>query len=88
MNVSLTPELEKLVVSKLGSGRYRSADEVVGAALRLLDSHDSISTEQLETFDEGLRRRLESLDRGESVDPEQARMRLRQKSIERRKLTA
>jgi antitoxin ParD1/3/4 len=36
-NVALTPELQALVESKVGSGRYRSASEVVRAALRLLD---------------------------------------------------
>ena len=39
-NVSLTPELEALVDSKVSSGRYRSASEVVRAALRLLDERE------------------------------------------------
>lgn len=39
-NVSLAPELEALVDSKVASGRYRSASEVVRAALRLLDERD------------------------------------------------
>jgi antitoxin ParD1/3/4 len=41
MNVSLTPELEKFVSAKVGSGRYSSTSEVVREALRLLDEHDS-----------------------------------------------
>jgi len=39
-NVSLTPELQALVDSKVASGRYRSASEVVRAALRLLDERE------------------------------------------------
>ena len=39
-NVSLTPELEALDDSKVASGRYRSASEVVRAALRLLDERE------------------------------------------------
>jgi antitoxin ParD1/3/4 len=39
-NVSLTPELEALVDQKVASGRYRSASEVVRAALRLLDDRE------------------------------------------------
>jgi antitoxin ParD1/3/4 len=39
-NVSLTPELETLVDSKVASSRYRSASEVVRAALRLLDERE------------------------------------------------
>jgi len=39
-NVSLTPELEALVDREVASGRYRSASEVVRAALRLLDERE------------------------------------------------
>jgi antitoxin ParD1/3/4 len=41
VNVSLTPELEKFVSAKVGSGRYNSASEVVREALRLLEEHDT-----------------------------------------------
>jgi antitoxin ParD1/3/4 len=37
MNVSLTPELEKLVTRKVQSGLYQSASEVVREGLRLLE---------------------------------------------------
>ena len=40
MNVSLTPELEKIVADRVASGRYASATDVVAEALRLLDEHD------------------------------------------------
>ncbi|ANY85015.1 CopG family transcriptional regulator (plasmid) [Microvirga ossetica] len=39
-NVSLTLELKALVDQKVASGRYRSASEVVRAALRLLDDRE------------------------------------------------
>jgi antitoxin ParD1/3/4 len=39
-NVSLTSELEALVDQKVASGRYRSASEVVRAALRLPDERE------------------------------------------------
>lgn len=42
MNVSLTPELEKLVSQKVKSGRYTTASEVVREALRLLDDYDRL----------------------------------------------
>jgi len=45
-NVSLTPELEALVESKVASGRYRSASEVVRAALRLLDEQERHALQQ------------------------------------------
>jgi len=40
LNVSLTPELEKFVASRVKSGRYQTASEVVREALRLLESHE------------------------------------------------
>lgn len=48
-NVSLTPELEALVDSKVASGRYRSASEVVRAALRLLDERERRMERRLQT---------------------------------------
>jgi putative addiction module CopG family antidote len=35
MNVTLAPDLERLLNDKLESGEYRSADEVINAAMRL-----------------------------------------------------
>ena len=46
MNVSLTPELERLVNEKVESGLYQTASEVVREALRLLKERD-IAREQL-----------------------------------------
>ena len=43
MNVSLTPELEKFVSTKVSTGRYNSASEVVREALRLLEENDRIA---------------------------------------------
>lgn len=85
MNVSLTPELEKFVSAKVGSGRYNSASEVVREALRLLEEHDTARAAQLVEFNGELGRRLASLDRGETVDPAAAHARLQRKSGERRK---
>ncbi len=40
MNVSLTPELERLIQDRVATGRYRSASEVVREALRTLENRD------------------------------------------------
>ncbi len=40
MNITLSPEFERLVNEKLKAGEYRSADEVVNAALRLFKERD------------------------------------------------
>ena len=39
-NVSLTPELETFIDGCVANGRYRSASEVVRAALRLLEEDE------------------------------------------------
>jgi antitoxin ParD1/3/4 len=85
MNVSLTPELEQYVSAKVESGRYNSASEVVREALRLLEEHEQARAMQLAEFNSELGRRLDSLDRGHSLSPAEARSRLKQKSDARRK---
>ena len=40
MNVSLTPELEQYIRTKVDSGRYLSASEVVREALRLFEQKE------------------------------------------------
>ncbi|HTB10739.1 MAG TPA: type II toxin-antitoxin system ParD family antitoxin [Bryobacteraceae bacterium] len=66
VNVSLTPELEKLVQAKVESGRYSSPSEVVEEALHLLEQREADLKEFRARVDEG----LASLDRGEGVDGE------------------
>jgi antitoxin ParD1/3/4 len=59
MNVSLTPELEKIVAERVASGRYASVSEVIREAFRLLDERD-----QLNQLHQDVRRGLEQLDQG------------------------
>ena len=63
VNVHLTPELEDLVQSKVKSGRYNSASELVSEALRLLQRREEIR----ERIEEG----WQSVRRGELVDGEE-----------------
>jgi len=42
LNVSLTPELQRLLDEKLATGRYGSASEVVRDGLRLVDQRDRL----------------------------------------------
>jgi antitoxin ParD1/3/4 len=60
MNVNLTPQLEELVRSKVASGMYTSASEVVREALRLMDEHDRLRSAKLEQLREDIRQGLNS----------------------------
>ena len=60
MNVNLTPQLEDLVRSKVSSGLYTSASEVVREALRLMQEQDRMREVKLEELRREVRRGLES----------------------------
>ena len=64
MNISLTPHLENLVKSKVESGLYNSASEVMRDALRLLEERDSLRQIRVEE----LRREIQTgIDSGEAT---------------------
>ncbi len=68
MNVSLTPDLEELVQQKVKSGRYQSANEVVRAALQLLEQQDMQLQMRLEQLRREVAIGIEQSERGEVFD--------------------
>jgi antitoxin ParD1/3/4 len=68
MNVSLTPELDRYVLSKVESGRYNSASEVLREALRLLQERDEIRELQLAEARFRIQNGLDALARGDYVE--------------------
>jgi antitoxin ParD1/3/4 len=42
MNVSLTPELERMIHERIASGQYNNASEVIREALRLMANRDTL----------------------------------------------
>ena len=80
LNVSLTPQLEKMVKDKVKSGRYLSSSEVIREGLRLLEERDRIRAERLEALKREIALGLEQADRGETTlfDPEYYRSIIRQ----------
>jgi antitoxin ParD1/3/4 len=79
MNVSLTPELERLVAEKVQGGRYTSASEVIREALRLLEEQDRIKQSHLVEVRQKIDRGLQQLDEGRAISAQEARARLRQR---------
>jgi len=76
MNVSLTPELEKLVNEEVKSGRYKSASEVVREGLRLI----RLREEKLKALRLDIEEGIAELDRGEGIPAEKVFGELRQKA--------
>lgn len=79
MNISLTPELERMVDEKVKTGRYASASEVIREGLRLLEEQEQLKQQRLAAVRQKIDRGLEQLDRGLGVSGSEARARLKRK---------
>jgi antitoxin ParD1/3/4 len=88
MNVSLTQELEEFVNSKVQSGMYYSASEVIREGLRLLKEQDALREMRLQELRKEIAVGTEQADRGQFVDGEEAFQKLKAKSAERRRKKA
>jgi len=60
MNISLTPELEKIVQEKVKSGLYLSASEVIRAGLRLLYEKDVIDSIKIKELKKEIKKGVDS----------------------------
>jgi len=68
MHISLTKELENRVKSRVESGLYNNASEVIREALRFMDTHeDWIHEVKLARLREQLNVGTGQLDRGEGI---------------------
>lgn len=59
-NVSLTPELEEFVNSKVRAGDYKSVSEVVRDSLRLLKEKDLLQQAKLAALREAVQKGIDS----------------------------
>jgi len=87
MNVSLGNKWEKFVDKKVNSGDYQTASEVLRDGLRLLEERDllkRVSVSSMAELEQKLMEGVASLDRGEGVEGDEAFMRLRQRTKERK----
>lgn len=72
MNVSLTPELERYINEKVEGGSYRSASEVVRESVRLMQRVEEERAAKLAALRRDIDEAVEQMERGESVDGEEA----------------
>lgn len=71
MHISLTPELESHVKSKVETGLYNNASEVIREALRFMETHEAWIRElKLARLREQLKVGIDQLDRGEGIEIE------------------
>lgn len=85
MNVSLTPELEGLINSKVATGMYGSASEVVREGLRLLQERDETREEKLAWLRNAIRVGMEDAEAGRLVDGPTAMETRRKRLLEMKK---
>lgn len=67
MNVSLTPRLQRLIETRVASGRYGSASEVVREALRLLEEQEALREARLRQLQREVAAGIRALDRGDAT---------------------
>ena len=70
LNVSLTPELEQFVQSRVDSGRYQTASEVVREGLRLLEQREQENQARLEWLRAAAQEGFDAADRDDYVELE------------------
>lgn len=68
MHISLTPELESRIRSKVENGLYNNASKVIGEALRFMDTHEEwIHEIKLARLREQLQIGVDQLNRGQGT---------------------
>jgi antitoxin ParD1/3/4 len=71
MSITLTAEQESIVTDLIATGSFKTADEVLQAALTLLETDRAAYQAWLTQTRELVKEGIESLDRGEGMDGEE-----------------
>lgn len=79
MNISLTPELEQFVQSKVSSGMYTSASEVIRESLRLLHMHEDLQSQRISQLNQAIEVGLQQLNKSSKVSADESYKRLKKK---------
>ncbi len=88
MNIPLTPELEQFIENQVTSGKYASTEEVIIAAIKLLEKRERIYKGRYEELKQEIMVGVEQLERGERLDGKEVIEQLRQKNQAMRKAEA
>ncbi|WP_260675878.1 type II toxin-antitoxin system ParD family antitoxin [[Scytonema hofmanni] UTEX B 1581] len=83
MNISVDPTHEQFVISKIESGKYANADEVIAAALQLLEEQEQYIL-WLNDTRQKVAVGLEEIERGDVLDTEVVINQLKEKLLQKR----
>ena len=70
MSISLTPDQERFIQTKLQAGKYRNAEELLEIALQLLDEYDRSDTEWVEDVRQKIEAAISASDHTPPIDGE------------------
>lgn len=70
MSISLSPDQERLIQTKLQTGKYNSAEEVLEIALRLLDKYDLADAAWIEGVGEKIDTAISASEHTQPIDGE------------------
>lgn len=87
MKVELNPELERMIAHQVDLGHYRSADEYIDRAIRILYEEEESLADDRELLREEIALGIAHLDRGEHIPADVSRSRLQQRKAEYLKRT-
>jgi antitoxin ParD1/3/4 len=79
MNIALKPEQEQFIQSQIERGRFKSADEAVSQAFKLLENQEREYQSWIEDTRQKVEVAVAELDRGEGVELNLVIDRLQQK---------
>jgi antitoxin ParD1/3/4 len=85
VNISLSPDLDAFLQSRVASGRYQTASEVVREALRLLQRQETDREEAIKQLKAKLNRGAAEAERGELFDGDEVFAELKEMIEERRR---
>jgi antitoxin ParD1/3/4 len=85
VNISITPELDAFLKSRVQSGRYQTTSEVVREALRLLERQENEREEARRQLKAKLERGAAQAGRGELLDGDKVFDELREMIKERKR---
>jgi antitoxin ParD1/3/4 len=86
MDVPLSPELERLIDSEVQTGNFPSAVEFLSAAVQhCLIGRELGESYTVEEIDEKIGRGLAQIERGDTIDGDEAFLQLRSENAERRR---